>query len=77
MDVPACTIPVLSMFQPAFSTPTYHRFLVLVLAAILTTGRRTISNLIRTVRYKAPGHVSSYHRVVSRRRWSSWALARP
>jgi hypothetical protein len=76
MYVPACTIPVLSVFQPAFSTPTYHRFLVLVLAAVLTTGRRTISNLVRTVRYKAPGHVSSYHRVFSQRRWSTWALAR-
>jgi len=64
------------MFQPTFSTPAYHRFLVLVLAAVLTTGRRTISHLVRTVRYKAPGHVSSYHRVFSQRRWSTWALAR-
>jgi len=77
MHVPACAMPVLSMFRPVFSSPTYHRFLVLVLAAILTTGRRTITNLLRTVQYQAPGHISSYHRVVSRRRWSSWALARP
>ena len=64
------------MFRPAFSTPTYQRFLVLVLAAILTTGRRTITNLLRTVQYQAQGHVSSYHRVWSQRRWSAWALAR-
>ena len=38
------------IFQPAFSTPTYHRFLVLLLGAILTTGRRTITNICRTVR---------------------------
>jgi hypothetical protein len=76
MNVPACAMPVLSMFRPAFSTPTYHRFLVLVLAAVLTTGRRTVSNLLRTVRYQAHGHVSSYHRVFSQRRWSAWALAR-
>jgi hypothetical protein len=69
-------MPVLTMFRPAFSTPTYHRFLVLVLAAILTTGRRTVTNLLRTVRAQAPGHVSSYHRVFSRRCWSAWALAR-
>jgi hypothetical protein len=69
-------MPVLSMFRPAFSAPTYHRFLILVLAAILTTGRRTITNLLRTVRYQAQGHVSSYHRVLSQRRWSSWVLAR-
>jgi hypothetical protein len=76
MNVPTCATPVLTMFRPAFSTPTYHRFLVLVLAAILTTGRRTVTNLLRTVRAQAPGHVSSYHRVFSRRRWSAWALAR-
>src|SRR5262245_59140424 len=76
MNVPACAMPLLSMFRPTFSTPTYHRFLVLVLAAVLTTGRRTVTNLLRTVRYQAPGHVSSYHRVLSQRRWSAWALAR-
>jgi hypothetical protein len=69
-------MPVLSMFRPAFSTPTDHRFLVLVLAAVLTTGRRTVTNLLRTVRYQAHGHGSSYHRVFSQRRWSTWALAR-
>jgi hypothetical protein len=76
MKLPACAMPVLTMFRPVFSTPTYHRFLVLVLAAILTTGRRTITNLLRTVQYQAPGHISSYHRVLSQRRWSTWALAR-
>jgi hypothetical protein len=59
MNVPACAMPVLTMFRPAFATPTYHRFLVLVLGAILTTGRRTVTNLLRTVRAQAPGHVSS------------------
>jgi hypothetical protein len=59
MHVPACAMPVLSMFRPTFSTPTYHRFPVLVLAAVLTTGRRTVTNLLRTVRFQAPGPVSS------------------
>jgi hypothetical protein len=76
MNVPAYVMPVLSMFRPAFFTPTYHRFLVLVLAAVLTTGRRTITNLLRTVRDQTQGHVSSYHRVLSQRQWSTWALAR-
>lgn len=76
MNVPACAMPVLTIFRPACSTPTYHRFLVLVLAAILTTGRRTITNVQRTVQYQAQGHVSSYHRVFSQRRWSTWVLGR-
>jgi hypothetical protein len=69
-------MPVLRTFQPAFSTPTYHRFLVLWLGAIMTTGRQTITNILRTVRHHANGHASSYHRVWSQRRWSTWELAR-
>jgi hypothetical protein len=76
MNLPACKMPLLMVFRPAFSTPTYHRFLILVLAAVLTTGRRTVTNLLRTVRFQAQEHVSSYHRVFSQRRWSTWALAR-
>jgi hypothetical protein len=76
MNIPAGAIPVLTMLPPAFSTPTYHRFLGLVLAAVLTTGRRTVTNRRRPVRYQAQGHVSSSHRVLSQRRWSAWALAR-
>ncbi len=76
MHVPACAMPVLTMFRPAFSAPTYRRFLVLTLAAVLATGRRTITNLLRTGRSQALGHMSSYHRVFSQRRWSAWALAR-
>jgi hypothetical protein len=77
MNIPTWVIQILTMFRPAFSTPTYHRFGVLLLAAVLTTGRRTVTNVLRTVREKAPGHMSSYHRVFSQRRWSAWALARP
>jgi DDE superfamily endonuclease len=76
MDIPAWTAPVLTMFRPAFSTPTYQRFLALVLAAVLTTGRRTSTNLLRTVRFQASGQVSSSHRVFSQRRWSTSGLVR-
>jgi DDE superfamily endonuclease len=69
-------MPVFNMFRPTFSTPTYHRLLVLALAAVLTTGRRTVTALLRPVRAPAPGHVSSYPRVFARRRWSAGALAR-
>jgi hypothetical protein len=60
----------------AFTRPTFTRFTTLMAAAVLTAGRRTVSNLLRTVRGLAPGHPSSYHRVFSRRRWSTWTLAR-
>jgi hypothetical protein len=60
----------------AFTRPTFLRFLVLALASLLTIGRRTVCNLLRTLGALAPGHPSSYHRIFSQRRWSSWRLAR-
>jgi hypothetical protein len=74
--IPDFAQPVLSSFAPVFYHPTYQRFLVLLVAAVLTTGRRTVSNLLRTSSDLAPGHPSSYHRVLSKRRWSSLQLAR-
>jgi len=71
--------PVRTLFdplEPAFTRPTYHRFLLLALAAILTLGGRTVANLLRTLGALAPGHPTSDHRVFSRDRWSPWALAR-
>ena len=74
--IPDFAQPVLSSFAPVFYHPTYQRFLVLTIAAVLTSGRRTVANLLRTAGALAPGHPSSYHRVLSRRRWSSPELAR-
>jgi hypothetical protein len=76
LTIPEFAQPVLGLLAPAFSSPTYQRFLVLVLAAILTTGRRTVANLLRTAAGLAKGDASSFHRVRSRRRWSTLALAR-
>src|SRR4051794_32993574 len=71
--------PARSLFDAlagAFTRPTFLRFLALALASLLTVGQRTVCNLLRTLGALAPGHPSSYHRVSSQRRWSSWRLAR-
>jgi hypothetical protein len=67
---------VLDPLEPAFTRPTYPRFLLLALAAILTLGGRTVANLLRTLGALAPGHPTTYHRIFSRGRWSPRALAR-
>ena len=71
--------PARSLFDTLadpFTRPTFLRFVVLGLATLLTVGQRTVCNLLRTLGALAPGHPSSYHRVFSQRRWSSWRLAR-
>lgn len=67
---------LVKVLAAAFTRPTAERFVVLLFAAILTTGCRTILNMLRTVNQLAPGHPSSYHRVFSKRRWSLWRLGR-
>ena len=64
------TLPVLALFAPAFTPATLARVQLLVVAALLTTGRRTLSDLLRTLGSLAGGAASSYHRVLSAAQWS-------
>jgi hypothetical protein len=67
---------VLSLFESAFTTATtFVCTKLLGVAAILTTGRRTVANLLRTVAGLTQGDSSSYHRVLSLAQWSGLALA--
>src|SRR5262245_24285995 len=59
----------------AFHPATALRFGLLLAAALLTVGRHTVAHLLRTLGPLVPGHPSSYRRVFSQRRWSSWRLA--
>jgi hypothetical protein len=68
--IPLVAQPLLAAFAPLFTRPTFERWLLLCVAAIVTPGRRTISNLLRTVTSFVVGHPSSYHRVFSQRRWT-------
>jgi len=74
--IPRTAQPLLYSLATAFTRPTFQRFVILTFAAILTIGRQTILNQLRSVQALAPGHSSSYHRVFSKRRWSNWDLAR-
>ena len=76
MVIPSAADRLFLKFAPVFSAPTYAQWVVLAVAAILTTGRRTVTNLLRTVRGVAKGHASSFHRVLSRARWAPLKLAR-
>ncbi|QEL17157.1 IS701 family transposase [Limnoglobus roseus] len=74
MLLPAEARPLALAFLPVFTHPTYLRFLTLAAAAILTTGRRTVANVLRTVGDLAPGHPASYRRVLSAAEWSGLEL---
>lgn len=74
MILPAEAAPLLAALAPAFTTPTRTRFVTLLAAAVLTTGRRTVANLLRTLGPLAKGHRTDYQRVFSRAPWSGVQL---
>src|SRR5829696_7749864 len=74
MILPPEAGPLLAAFAPHFTAPTHARFLTLAAAAVRTTGRRTVANLVRTLGRLAPGHDASYRRVLSAARWSGLEL---
>jgi hypothetical protein len=67
---------LLLAFRPAFTRPTFERFLLLAVGAIVAMGRRTVSRVLWPVRSLLRGHPSSYHRFFSARRWSPWTLGK-
>jgi hypothetical protein len=76
VSITSAPLPVFSLFESAFTTAaTFVRAQLLGVAAILTTGRRTVRNLLRTVADLADGDPSSYHRVLSFAQWSTRTLA--
>lgn len=74
MILPAEAHPLVQVLALHFANPTYQRFSTLLVGAVLTTGRRTVANLLRTLRHLAPGHRTDYQRVLSRAPWSGLAL---
>lgn len=74
MILPTEAAPLLAALAPAFSQPTFARFVALLAAAILTTGCRTVANLVRTRGPLAQGHRTDYQRVLSRSPWSGLRL---
>jgi hypothetical protein len=74
MILPPEAHPLVQVLALHFTSPTYQRVSTLLVGAILTTGRRTVANLLRTLRQLAPGHPAGYRRVLSRAPWSGLAL---
>lgn len=72
--LPAEAAPLLLALAPAFTAPTAQRFHFLLVAAILTTGRRTVANLLRTLGDLVRGHRTSYQRFLSAASWSGLQL---
>jgi hypothetical protein len=62
---------VLSEFAPVIcGQSTWYKVEVLLVGAILATGKRTVSAVLRVMGLSAEGHYAQYHQVLSRAVWS-------
>jgi DDE superfamily endonuclease len=75
-SLPKAAEPLVCAFSVAFTARTFQRVLILILGAILSLRRRTVTAILQTVGPLAEGHWSDFHRVLCRASWSCWPLAK-
>ena len=68
--LPEDIIPIIAAFSPLFSARVWPQAQALLLGAILTPGKRTVSAVLRTLGLSQDPHYINYHRVLSRAVWN-------
>ena len=67
---------LIQTFAPHFSNCIWQHAQVLLLGAILVPGTRTVTAALRIMGLSGERQFETYHRVLNRAAWSSWALSR-
>ena len=73
LTLPAELLSLLGAFAPLFSRPGWEHAQVLLVGAILATGKRTVTACLRVMGLSQETHFVNYHRVLNRARWSALA----
>ena len=75
-SLPTRFAPIILTFAPLFRKRSWQHAQVLLLGAILTPGRRTVTSILRMTGRSRERHFVNYHRILSRARWSGREAAR-
>jgi len=67
---------ILMKFAPIFSKRIWQHVQVLLIGAVLTPGKRTVTAALRIMGLSREKHFQNYHRVLSRAIWSSLEASR-
>ncbi|MFZ1493688.1 MAG: transposase [Candidatus Competibacter denitrificans] len=67
---------IIEVFRPLFSERVWPHVQLLLVGALLTVGRRTVTGVLRTMGLSGERRFKTYHRVLSRARWSGLATSR-
>ena len=74
--LPTAYLSLIQSLAPHFSNRVWQHAQVLLLGAILAPGRRTVTAVLRILGLSHARQFQTYHRVLNRAAWSSWALSR-
>ena len=66
----------LPTFAPLFQQRSWRHGQVLLIGAILASGRRTVTSILRITGLRRERRFVNYHRILNRAAWSSRAAAR-
>ena len=75
LTVPAELLPLMVEFAPLFSKPVWEHAKVLLVGAILATGKRTVTACLRVMGLSQEQRFVNYHRVLNRAQWSLLAAS--
>jgi len=76
LTLPTDYLSLIQVFAPYFSNLVWQHAQVLLLGAILVPGTRTVTAALRIMGLSRERQFQTYHRVLNRAAWSSWALSR-
>ena len=74
--LPPDVLTIIRGFAPLFTTRVWRRAQVLLIGAILPPGKRTVTAVLRIMGLEQERCFKTYHRVLSRARWSGLAASR-
>ena len=73
LNLPAEMTVFLAQFASLFTPSVWYHAQVLVVGALLTPGKRTVTAVLSVMGLRQSRHFQNYHRVLNRARWSSRA----
>src|SRR5579859_7009191 len=74
--LPKTNDSLIQAFAPHFSNCIWQHAQLLLVGAILVPGTRTVTAVLRIMGLSQERQFQTYHRVLNRAVWSSWALSR-
>lgn len=76
LNLPAEMTAFLAQFAPLVTPSVWYHAQILLVGAILTPGKRTVTAALSVMGLRQSRHFQNYHRVLNRACWSSRAISR-